>query len=80
MAVTRYQMRLSVYHLVVVIGALIAASPRLISWAVRGRPPEYVFVELDGKMVPFDARVWPYHPRNPSNHAALADIDSPPRP
>jgi hypothetical protein len=26
-----------------------AASPRLISWAVRGRPPEYVSVQIDGK-------------------------------
>jgi hypothetical protein len=59
MAVTRYQFRLSTYLLTVVIGALIAASPRLISLAVRGRPPEYVYVELDGKMVPFDARLWP---------------------
>ena len=28
-----------------------AASPRLISWAVRGRPPEYVSVKLNGKPV-----------------------------
>jgi hypothetical protein len=34
MVVTRYQFRLSTYLLTVVIGALIAASPRLISWAV----------------------------------------------
>jgi hypothetical protein len=69
MVVTRYQFRLSTYLLTVVIGAL-AASPRLISWAVRGRPPEYVYVELDGKMIPFDARVWPTHPFNLKNRAA----------
>jgi hypothetical protein len=49
MAVTRYRFRLLTYLLTVVIGALIAASPRLISWAVSGRPREYVSVELDGK-------------------------------
>jgi hypothetical protein len=69
MTVTRYQFRLSTYLLTVVIGALIAASPRLISWAVRGRPPEYVSVEIDGKQVLFDVRVWPSHPRNPANRA-----------
>jgi hypothetical protein len=41
--------RLSVYLSTVVIAALVAASPRLISWAVRGRPREYVSVEIDGK-------------------------------
>jgi hypothetical protein len=76
-AVTRYQFRLSVYRATVVIAALVAASPRLISWAVRGRPPEYVYVELDGKPVLFDARVWPTHPLNPANRAAPADIDGP---
>jgi hypothetical protein len=40
---------LSVYLSTVVIAALVAASPRLISWAVRGRPREYVSVEIDGK-------------------------------
>jgi hypothetical protein len=68
MAVTRWQIRLSVYLTTVVVGALIAASPRLVSWAVRGRPPEYVYVKLDGKMVPFDARVWPTHPLNGGGH------------
>ena len=79
MAVTRYQFRLSLYLATVVISALVAASPRLISWAVRGRPPEYVSVKIDGKMIPFDARVWPTHPLNPKNHAAPSDIDSPPK-
>jgi hypothetical protein len=59
MAVTRYQFRLSIYLATVVISALVAASPRLISWAVRGRPPEYVSVQIDGKQVLFDVRVWP---------------------
>jgi hypothetical protein len=67
MAVTGYQFRLSTYLLTVVIAALVAASPRLISWAVRGRPPEYVYVELDGKMEAFDVRVWPTHRLNPKN-------------
>jgi hypothetical protein len=40
---------LSVYLSTVVIAALVAASPRLISCAVRGRPREYVSVEIDGK-------------------------------
>ena len=40
---------MSVYLSTVVIAALVAASPRLISWAVRGRPREYVSVEIDGK-------------------------------
>jgi hypothetical protein len=77
MAVTRYQFRLSTYPLTVVISALVAASPRLLAWAVRGRPPEYVYVEIDGKQVLFDARVWPTHPLNPANRAAPADIDGP---
>jgi hypothetical protein len=80
MAVTRWQFRLSTYLATVVIAALVAASPRLISWAVRGRPPEYVSVEIDGKMVPFDVRVWPTHPLNPNNRAAPSDIDLPPKP
>jgi hypothetical protein len=42
-------MRLSVYHLAVVIGALIATSPRPIAWLVSGRPREYVSLEIDGK-------------------------------
>ena len=50
MAVTRYQFRLSIYLATVVITALVAASPRLIEWMVRGRPREDVFVELDGKL------------------------------
>jgi hypothetical protein len=50
MAVTRYQFRLSTYLATVVIAALVAASPRIVSWAVSGRPPEYVYVKLDGKM------------------------------
>jgi hypothetical protein len=74
MAVTRYQFRLSVYLATVVITALGAASPRLISWAVRGRPPEYVSVEIDGKQALFDARVWPTRPLNPKNHAARSDM------
>jgi hypothetical protein len=40
---------------------------------------EYVSVELDGKAVLFDSRVWPTHPLNPKNHAAPSDIDSPPK-
>jgi hypothetical protein len=67
MAVTRYQFRLSTYLLAVVIGALVAASPRLIEWMVRGRPREYVSVEIDGKMELFDARVWPSSSLNPKN-------------
>jgi hypothetical protein len=77
-AVTRYQFRLSVYLATVVITALVAASPRLIAWVVR-TPRDYVSVEIDGKLVLFDARVWPTHPLNPKNHAAPADIDSPPK-
>jgi hypothetical protein len=65
--VTRYQMRLSVYHLAVVIAALVAASPRLTAWIVRGRPREYVPVEIDGTQHLVDARVWPDHPLNPKN-------------
>jgi hypothetical protein len=73
MAVTRWHhFRLSTYLLTVVVAALIAASPRLISWAVRGRPPEYVSVQIDGKQVLFDARVWPTHPLNPKIRAALS--------
>jgi hypothetical protein len=79
MAATRYQFRLSTYLATVVIAALVAASPRIVSWAVRGRPPEYVYVKLDGKMQAFDVRVWPTHPLNPKNHAAPSDIDSPPK-
>jgi hypothetical protein len=79
MAVTRYQFRLSTYLLTVVIAALVAASPRLISRAVRGRPPEYVSVQIDGKPELFDARVWPTHPLNPKNRAALSGIAFPPK-
>jgi hypothetical protein len=79
MAVTRYQFRLSIYLATVVITALGAASPRLITWAVWGRPPEYVSVQIDGKQELFDARVWPTHPLNPKNHAAPEDFDSPPK-
>ena len=66
MAVTRYQFRLSIYLATVVITALGAASPRIVKWAVRGRPPEYVSVEIDGKQVLFEARVWPTHPLDPN--------------
>jgi hypothetical protein len=53
-----------VYDLAVVIGALIATSPRVTAWIVRGRPRDYVSVEIDGKQVLFDVRVWPTHPLN----------------
>jgi hypothetical protein len=72
-------MRLSVYHLSVVIAALVAASPHLIAWVVRGRPPEYVSVEIDGKQVLFDARVWPTRPLNLKNIAAPPGIGFPPK-
>jgi hypothetical protein len=58
MAVTRWQFRLSTYLATVVIAALVAASPRLIAWAVR-TPRDYVSIEIGGKQVLFDARVWP---------------------
>jgi hypothetical protein len=59
MTVTRYRFRLSIYLATVVITALGAASPRIVKWAVRGRPPEYVSVEIDGNTKLFDARAWP---------------------
>jgi hypothetical protein len=77
MAVTRYHFRLSTYLLTVVIAALVAASPRLIAWVARGRPPEYVSVELNGKQELFDVRVWPTHPLNPKNRAAASGIGFP---
>jgi hypothetical protein len=50
MAVTRWHhFRLSTYLLTVVIAALVAASPRVTAWIVRGRPRDYVSVEIDGK-------------------------------
>ena len=63
----QYQFRLSVYLATVVITALVAASPRLIAWVARGSPPEYVYVELNGKMELIDARAWPMSSLNPKN-------------
>jgi hypothetical protein len=63
MAVTRYQFRLSVYLSTVVVTALVAASPRLISWIVR-TPRDYVSVEFDGKRS--------YSTRGPGYHATFA--------
>ncbi len=65
--VTRYQFRLSGYLWRVVITALVAASPRLITWIVRGRAPEYISVEIDGKPELSDVRVWLTHHLNPKN-------------
>jgi hypothetical protein len=85
MAVTRYQVRLSVYHLAVVIGALVAASERPLKWIARGcpAPREIVHVEIDGELQIFDARVWPAHRLNPKNQpspltyaAPIAEIGS----
>jgi hypothetical protein len=80
MAVTRYQMRISVYHLCVVIAALIAASERPLKWIAAGCPAtrEYLF-EIDGQRQLVDARVWADHPLNPKNRAAPSGIGFPPK-
>jgi hypothetical protein len=80
MAVTSYQMWISVYHLCVVIAALIAASERPLKWIAAGSPAtrEYLSVEIDGQRQLVDARVWPDHPLNPKNRAAPSGIGFPP--
>jgi hypothetical protein len=81
MAVAGYQMRISVYHLCVVIAAVLAASERPLKWIAAGYPAtrEYLSVEIDGQRQLVDARVWPDHPLNPKNRAAPSGIGFPPK-
>jgi hypothetical protein len=67
--VKKFQMRLSVYHFGVVIGALIAASERPLKWIAAGCPAtrEYLSVKIDGNPQLVDTRVWAIHPLNPEN-------------
>jgi hypothetical protein len=69
--VTRYQMRVSVYMLCVLLCALTAKGIKLGTWVYAGCPAdrEYVYIQHTGRTEAIDARIWPFHVRNPSTHA-----------
>jgi hypothetical protein len=70
--VKRYQMRVSVYMLGVLLCALTGKGIKLSIWVIAGCPAdrEYVYVQENGKTAAIDARVWPFHQLNPGRRTA----------
>jgi hypothetical protein len=64
--VQRYQMRVSVYMLTVLLCALTTKGLFLVGWVVAGCPAdrEYVYVRENGKTLAIDARFWPFYVLN----------------
>jgi hypothetical protein len=69
--VTRYQMRVSVYMLCVLLCAVTANGWFLAAWVIASCPAdrEYVYIQQNSAVQAIDARLWPTHQLNPGRRA-----------